>query len=168
MLQGTKKTIIFISVLFMILGLLLIIWPATVRAVICYILGAVFVIFGIIKLFRFFRSKENAVSLAIGIVCTILGIFVLVRAQALALIFSVIAGIAIIFDSIIRLQGAFAAKKEGAASWKKGLVIALILLAFGIFLLFDPFAGLDAAAIVAGIVLLLDGIAGIYMVNAVK
>ena len=78
-------------------------------------------------------------------------------------IFGVIIGIAVIADSIIRLQAALGAKHFGSDNWKLYMLFAVIMLVIGVVLLFDPFAGANAAMIISGIVMMCDGILGIWM-----
>ncbi len=165
--KKTKGTIILLSIVYLLVGLALIIWPTAARLAICYVIGAVAVIYGGYRLIDYLKNKNvqagGAISLTISIVCIILGIVLIFRANAVTAIFGVIIGIAVIADSIIRLQAALGAKHLGSDNWKLYMLFAVIMLVIGVVLLFDPFAGANAAMIISGIVMMCDGILGIWM-----
>ena len=64
---------------------------------------------------------------------------------------------AIIVDSILRLQIALNLRLAGIKNWLILLVASLVTLAFGILLLFNPFTAIKVATIIAGVSLVIDG-----------
>ena len=94
--KKTKGTIILLSIVYLLVGLALIIWPTAARLAICYVIGAVAVIYGGYRLIDYLKNKNvqagGAISLTISIVCIILGIVLIFRANAVTAIFGVIIG----------------------------------------------------------------------------
>lgn len=73
-------------------------------------------------------------------------------------------GLALTADSIVKLQMSFRMRTYALPHWKAHAISAGVLLVFGIVLLFDPFAGTTAMAVIMGVLLVLDAIANIWTV----
>ena len=54
-------------------------------------------------------------------------------------------------------------KNAGSKNWGIYLIIALVMLAIGVVLLFDPFKAANAATVVAGVVLVINAGSGLFM-----
>ena len=172
-----KHIFIWLSCLYILLGLILIIWPTASAYTVCYVAGAIVLIIGIAKMFSYFSKRSITpigftFDLAYGIIMALLGLFMLIFPGIVVSALPIALGILIIFDSIIRLQIAFEFKKNGYDKWKLSLILALITIAFGIAMLFNPFAGAAALTVFVGIALLAAGIVNlwdyIYIKHALK
>ena len=165
--KKTQKTIILTSVLYLILGLALIIWPSLVRTILCYVIGAAGIVLGAYMLIDFFKNKDvqykKALSLTIAIICIIAGLFLIFKAKAIVQFFAVVIGIAVIADSIMKLNISIKLKNAGSKNWGIYLILALVMLAIGVVLLFDPFKAANAATVVAGVVLVINAGSGLFM-----
>jgi uncharacterized membrane protein HdeD (DUF308 family) len=84
-------------------------------------------------------------------------LFLLVQSALVVTLLSAIIGVAVIIDSVLRLQVALNMRHVGARYWLLLLVTALVTLGFGILLLFNPFTAVKVATIVGGVGLLLTG-----------
>lgn len=157
-----------VSVVFILLGLAMIIWPETSQLTICYILGALLLGYGLYRIVMYFVKKTVPepfqFGLAMGIFCSVLGFFLLVRAKTVVAILAVIIGIAVIVDSIFRIQTALDIRKLGGTHWLQLFIVALVVLALGMLLLFNPFAAVTTAVIIAGVTLVVDGCLSIWSV----
>ena len=164
-----KLTMFVLSILYVLMGLAMVIWPTESRLVICYAAGAASIIYGIIRIILYFAHKDKAdkfqFGVAIGLATVIVGVILLFRANAITAIFAVIAGAVIIVDSIVKLQMALDIRRLGSGRWPVSGIGALIMLIFGVVLLFDPFAGVEVSVICAGVTLILNGATGIWIVS---
>ena len=156
-----QKIMLVTSIVYMVLGLLLILWPDQARQVICYLLGAAAVLYGGYRIADYFVRKQHTsggvqFGVALGIALAVLGLFLLFRADAVVAVLAAVIGVAVIIDSILRLQIALNLRPLGSG-WLPLLITALLTLALGILLLFNPFGMVRVANIVAGSCLLLDG-----------
>lgn len=161
----SKKSIITlccIAVLCVLFGLALIIWPEQARQIICYALGFLLVAFGAASIIAYFARKVlltgTQFGLAIGVLSVLLGAFLLLRSDLVVTALAAIIGIAVILDSVARLQIALNLKRAVGAQFLPMLICSLITLLFGAVLLFSPFKAINVANIIAGVALLIDGL----------
>lgn len=157
-----QKTMLIASVVFIVIGLLLIIWPDAARQIIIYAIGAASLLYGGYRIVDFFVRKEHLngsiqIGVALGIACLMLGLFLIFKANVVVTLLAAIIGVAIIMDSILRLQISLNLRHDGARNWLVLFVTALVTLAFGILLLFNPFTAVKVATIIAGVILVIDG-----------
>ena len=93
------------SIIFAILGIILIIAPETTVKVISYMLGIMFMLVGIYKIISYFSNKGNYdfynYDMAFGIIAVILGIITIAYSREIGTIFRILIGLWIIYSSII-------------------------------------------------------------------
>lgn len=160
MTKTYKTGMIAAAILYMIVGLVLIIWPEAARAVICYVLGAALLIYGLYRIAAYFFRElpmQLQFGVAIGVACVVAGLLLLFKAGFVVTVFGVIIGAILIVDAIFRLQNALDIRRMGGRHFTPLLICALVMLVFGVVLLFNPFAAVITATIIGGVVLLLDG-----------
>ena len=162
MTKSFQKTMLITSAIYIVVGLLLIIWPDAARSIIIYAIGAAALLYGGYRIVDFFVRKEHLdgtiqVGVALGIACLLLGLFLIFKASVVLALLAAIIGVAIIVDSILRLQIALNLRLVGVNNWLILLVASLVTLAFGILLLFNPFTAIKVATIIAGVSLVIDG-----------
>ncbi|MEN6417439.1 MAG: DUF308 domain-containing protein [Clostridiaceae bacterium] len=157
-----QKIMMATSIVYMVLGLILIIWPDQARQIICYLLGAAALLYGLYRIIDYFARKQHSeggvqIGVALGIACVVLGLFLLFKANTVVAVLAGVIGVAVVIDSILRLQIALNLRRVTAAGWLALFITALVTLVFGILLLFNPFNAVKVATIVAGAALLVDG-----------
>lgn len=156
-----SKTMIGTAVVCIVVGLALVIRPAESRNIICYILGAAALLYGIYRIAAYFLhydgAQEMRYGVAIGIGCALLGLFLLFKAQVVSEILGVIIGVAVIVDSVLRIQVAFDIRRMRGSQWLPLILSAACVLLIGTLLLFNPFTAVQTATIVAGVALIIDG-----------
>jgi len=171
-----KKTgyiTIFVSLIFLILGILLICYSDSVVAVISYVIGGIFVGIGTIKLVTYFTDKASrelfSYNLAGGIVAVIFGICIIAFAQTIVVFFRIIISIWIIYSGIVRLNLALELKKANANVWKYVMLMAVIMLLIGLLIMFYEGMITTAIGIIMVVYSVLDIIEGvIYTRNVHK
>lgn len=162
-----KMRIIMIAVAIvgLLLGASLIIWPEQSRQVICYVLGGLIVGYGIFSVISYFLNNEAnnmGFGLAIGAACVLIGTFLLIRAETVLQALEMIIGVAVIICAVIRLQTAVNIRRISGSFSKAMLICALVAMALGTLLLFNPFTVLQTATIVSGAVLVIDAVLTIW------
>ena len=124
------------STILMVLGLLCILWPDTVVTLIAFIVGGFFIVRGGVIIISYFMEEGHKDyfnnKLLSGVICVLLGIAALVAGQAIAQVFSVVVGILIIYESLVRLNTATKLRAANVNNWKQLIVIALIMMVIGI------------------------------------
>lgn len=161
------------SILFLILGILLINNPAGVAQFVSYIIGIILIIMGIYKIISYFTSKDAYIfydyNLIYGSLCVILGILVILCGGAIASFFRIAIGIWIILSGISRINLSFKIKDTGVNYWFLSLLISILILIAGIYVMFAPGTILITLGVVLVIYSIMDIIENIiFIVNMKK
>lgn len=155
-----KTTYIIVSALMILLGLLFVILPDITLNTVCYIIGALLIVFGITKLICYFAKDIYRLAfqfdLALGIAAIVLGALIMLKSVKLLIPISI--GIFMLFDGAFKLQTTIDAKRFGIKYWWLILTLAILTCACGFLLIFNPFDGIRIIAIMLGISLVVDGI----------
>lgn len=161
-LKKIQYTLTIFSVIILLLGAGFIIWPQVSALVVCYIMGCVILMAGIIKIICYIKRDFLIIpfyhELAYGIFDIIISVILFLHPQDAIIFLPVIVGIVIILDSILKFQTASALKKVGMQSWITILILAACGILFGLMLALNPFEGINALMILLGITLVVDGI----------
>lgn len=158
--RNTINFIVF-SIGYVLLGLLMILAPEQSKRLICYILGAGIIVFGIVRIAWYFAKDEVSRAfhndIPSGIILVIAGVYLIARPDAIWDWLPVILGLAVVFDSIIKLQRAFDLRRTGFAPWWGVLAAALATAVLGLLLILDIF-GKNILVYYLGAVLVADGL----------
>lgn len=138
-LKKTGWTSIITSIITAIIGVVIIANPLVTMKIIAYALGAVFIVFGIIKLVSYFVAKGSYdfynYELIFGLLAIVIGIITIVYSGTIGTIFRIIIGVWIIYSGLIRLGLVGKLKTLGIDSWKYALIIAVFIILCGIYVL---------------------------------
>ncbi len=175
-LKKFKAGFIVSSIFYIVLGIILIIWPQISIRVICKLFGLLILALGIGRVIRYFSNIEYdtpfQLDFAHGILNILIGIFMLISPNALVIALPVVLGIVILIDSVLRLQISIDLKRLQYDDWLVSFILALVTTVFGVLLLFNPFVGSMVLTRFIGISLTIDGIINlwilIYVSNKVR
>ena len=143
------------SVLLLLLGLALMIWPTASGTVICYSLGGALLAGGILRLWAYFRERRLSTSflvpwnLAVGAVLLALGLFFVLEPQVVLSILPVMLGIILILTAVPKAARAVELRHYQWDRWWIPLVVAVVLGAAGLWILLRPF---NAASVMIRVV----------------
>ena len=144
-LKLAKNGYIIMSVLFMVLGACLIIWPDC-------------------SAFQF--------DLAFGVLLAAVGIIIIVRRNVVVNLIFGIFGLLILADALFKIQMSIDAKKFGLNLWWRILLVAILTGVLGFLLLIRPFEAAEIMMILVGVSVLFEGIlnlcVAIYTVKIIK
>lgn len=106
--------------------------------------GAVFIFIGITKIASYFVSKGNNefynYDWIYGVVAIIIGIVTMFYTSTILTVFRIIIGVWIIYSSLVRISFGMKLKKVEDGSWKIVIVLAVLMLIFGIYMVFNTHA----------------------------
>ena len=135
-LKRTSWIDIIISMLFVILGVLLMIKPSEVMSVIYILLGMILFIMGFLKLVDYFTSKDKEdYLLTFALISTVLGVIVLCCSDVITGIFRIVLGIWIIASGIRNFQTSLVWKEVKSGLWTITVLCALLMIIAGIVIL---------------------------------
>ena len=166
-IQTAKVGYLVISAALCILGVLLIVYPTISAKALCYILGGVLTVYGIIKMVGYFSKDLYRLAfqydLASGALITALGVIMLAIPDGVISVTHTV-GILILADGLFKIQIAIDAKRFGVSRWWLIAAAAILTGVVGLLLILHPFAGAAAAMILMGVGLLAEGILNLSVV----
>lgn len=127
---------LLIALLFILFGIMLIVRPEVVTAMISIILGTICIIIGILKFFNYIsRGKNEKYLLAVSIAIIITGIIIMFCGNVIFSIFRILIAIWIIYSGIMNLQTSIIWKEYKSRLWLLTLAMSIMMLFAGIYIL---------------------------------
>ena len=165
--EKLSKNNVLLSIVMIVFGLLLIIWPGTTLEWAAKIVGVALLIGAVISCFGWYRDRHvyggDYTTLAIGILCLIAGIVVLAAPRGVVTLLPKIIGVAIAINGIMNLAQALEMRKRGGVSWVGPVVMAALTVVAGLFLVFFSFGAMKAAVMVIGGVIVYNGVSNLLI-----
>ena len=161
-MKTAKIGYIVISILFCVLGVVLLARPETSVPWIGRLLGIGMIVFGLIKLVGYFSKDLFRLAfqydLAFGVLLIVLGTIVVAHPAGTMRFLSIMLGIPVLADGLFKVQIAVDAKRFGMPKWWTVLLLAVCSVALGIVLLLYPFGTALLAIRFMGLAMILYGI----------
>ncbi len=153
-------TSILTSVVFAFLGIFLLAKPDTTIRIISYTLGILIILLGAVSFGKYFSDKKRSLdfNLIYGVLSMIMGLVIILNPNALATIIPFVLGFWMVINGIIKIQYSLDLKKYDNNAWTPTLVIALLILIWGLILVFNPFGGAIAITQLIGIFIIVYSI----------
>lgn len=176
-IKKMKWTFLGISILTLLIGICLVVWPYMSATILCYLLGMTLLIVGIIRINCYFQGGLRTFlfsyyELPVGILNIFTATIFLLHPHNMVVILPIFIGSMIFFDSIFKLQLAIDFKRQGIAKWWYMLLSFIVCTVFAVLLILNPFEGSIVLMIFIGISLILDSIQNIltilYIVKHIK
>ena len=149
------------SLALIVLGILFIVLQDTMIRVLAYIIGIFFIVKGGFQIITYFMEKGQRDffnnGLLSGVVAVLIGVAALAVGEDIATVFRVILGVIIIYEALIRINTALKLASANIDTWKYILIVALLILAIGIFITFSS----GAVITLIGWMMILTGVIGI-------
>ena len=178
-----KADFLLSSVLCIALGLVFIIWRASVLTIVANVLAIVLIIIGVVYMCSYFLSiVTNGLSAllglmvlnplmyrlekrVLGLMVLAVGIWFLVQPKVVVSLIPIVIGLVLIFHSIRSIIEAVDARKYGYGGWSVGLIFSIISLIFGIICVTNAFDVMKTATVVVGIILIFNGVSNIWITS---
>lgn len=161
-MKTAKIGYIVMSVLFCVLGVVLLFTPGVSALWIGRLLGIGLILFGAIKLVGYFSRDLFRLAfqydLAFGLLLMVLGIVTLSHPGDALSFLCVMFGIPVLADGLFKIQIAMDSRQFGIRNWWLVLVLAALTCVVGVGLVFRPMTGVRALTALMGLSLLCDGV----------
>lgn len=161
-MKTAKIGYIVMSVLFCVLGVVLLFTPDVSALWIGRLLGIGLILFGAIKLVGYFSRDLFRLAfqydLAFGLLLMVLGIVTLSHPGDALSFLCVMFGIPVLADGLFKIQIAMDSRQFGIRNWWLVLVLAALTCVVGVVLVFRPMTGVRALTALMGLSLLCDGV----------
>ena len=161
-MQVAKTGCIVMSVLFCVLGALLLFMPELSASLIGVLIAAMLIVFGLIKLTGYFSRDLYRLAfqydLAIGILLVALGLMLLTKPGRAMDFMCLILGIAVASDGFFKVQMSLDAKRFGLSTWWLIMILGVIAGIAGLAAAFHPVEGTKVLMMLLGASLLAEGL----------
>ncbi len=167
-LKNMRKTLITSAAVYIILGIIMIIFPDFINDFFSTIVGVLILLFGVSQL-AIYASKSSyggmiKITLGLGVVGTLAGIYILLNPKFITSIIPLISGLIIIVNALNKVKQSAELKAANYDKWWYTLISALVLLTLGFLLIANPFAAVEVIIRTLGIILIVEGIYDIVTV----
>ena len=165
MLRHIKPGMLVFSVLYILLGLLLLLAPQAVADVFCIALGLLVVLCGLQSLYGYFKKDNGSIRAAVSLLLSLptiaLGMWALLCTVQSAMTFEwllpLLFGLMLLVDGVVRAQSSFALAKRKGQKWWMLLLFSIVSVALGVLLVLHPFDAAVSAVMLCGILLIAEG-----------
>ena len=157
------------AVLELVLGVILMIWPLTVVELLAKIVGVTVIAVGLIELVaKIFDEVARTAGILVGLILVVLGGWIVMHPSGVISIIPIMIGVGLVAHGIQNASLALAGKRSDVRGWgwMIGASIATVLL--GVVCIVCAIEVVDIAVRVAGIFMVLDGLASIFMIRKVN
>ena len=135
---------IFVSIIFAVIGIFMIVKTDLAIKIISYVLGAMFIAIGIVKIVDYFLSKGKYdlynYDLIYGIIAIIIGLVTIFCSGLIESTFRIIIAFWIIYSGLVRLSLSLKLHTAQINMWNVSLILSIIMLICGIFMLLSETA----------------------------
>ena len=153
-MKRIKALYITISILSLLAGIALVIWPGASVITICYVVGSAAILVGAVRLAGYFSKDSYNLNFqfdfAMGLVFLILGTVLIFHPGDTVAVLHFGVGILVLVDSVFKLQTALDAKHFGLKKWWVMLLCALLCAGLGLVLVILPFRTAEILVRVTG------------------
>lgn len=168
-----KTGYIVMSIMFCLIGVLLIAMPDMSTKMLGLIAGITMIVFGIVRLVGYFSKDLFRLAfqfdLGFGVLLLILGVIVLMSPENLMRFLGLALGILILIDGLFKIQIALDSKQFGIQSWWLIAVIAVAAGVIGLLLITHSEAGARLLTILLGVSFFVEGVLNLCtVINTVR
>lgn len=161
------KTYTFlVSILYVIMGLIMLLNPKFVCDAVNYIVGILILLYGVIYIVKFLGKNDfnnlSKFNLLAGLLCIVFGVYILLNPTLLLSIIPFAAGMLILLDGFGKLKSALDLKKIGYIKWWVSLIFSLLFIGLGVYMIFQSFKVTELVVRIIGGVLIVDALSDIW------
>lgn len=160
-LRELKKNWLYGSVLSIVLGIVLVVFPNIVIGTVGYMIAALFFLFGGTRIAAYLSGRSALLArggLAAGFCALLLGLLILLRAERFAEFLPFMIGIVTFITGMTGLQSAMEWRRAGGSGWQGALAMSVAAAVIGVLLIVDPFGSLYVTVVFIGVSLIFDGV----------
>ncbi len=162
MLKSIRNSLVCTSVLYVVLGIVLMIFPSTALKLSCTLIGAVTLLYGAVRIVSYFKGGDSLYGsrfdLFFGVLLAAAGVFLLVCPQFIVSLIPIALGIYILVDSFTAMKKALDMKALSFERWWISFLVALVLAVFGAVMLVNPFGTMESLVVFIGAGFVFDGV----------
>lgn len=162
MFKEFKKEMVFSTIIYVIIGVILIIWPDKTAKAINYILAFALSCGGVTSILRYVKKDivngARSFDLTLGIVLLAIASFLFLNPTFIASILPTILGFILFVSGVIKFQNAVDVARVGYEKWWFMMLLSLISVGAGILILINPFGTAKLLTVVIGVGFVYSGL----------
>ncbi|NCB91158.1 MAG: DUF308 domain-containing protein [Clostridia bacterium] len=156
-----------LAALWLVLGLIFAVWPSVTSRVLWFIVALVLIISGcvsfILGLSKLAKQSDYPYVIELSAVLIAIGIWIFVNPTTFLSIIPILCGVLFFIHGLVDALKAWKLSKRTHPYWWSALATGGVLLVFAIILFFNPFKQVDSTLRYIGIVLILNGLADMWL-----
>jgi len=138
-LKRFKRSVYFVSIIYIIMGLIMLLNPSFVRDAVNYIMGVVAILYGLIYTISVYQKKEtefySKFNLLGGILCLSFGLFLILNPDVLISLIPFCAGVIMFMDAVTFMFNSLSLRKFNVNRWWISLIISILFITFSIYIM---------------------------------
>ena len=167
MIKQLKWSIIVMAIAYIVLGVVLIMYPSQVQKLISYILAFALIAMGIVNLIQYTRLDTNQIvnsyDLVLGFSTMIGGILIIINVERFEQLVLIVMGFMILVSGVMKLQSSVNLMRLRSTNWQVPFAMAMIGIVYGIIMLINPVGAGGFFFAMMGIGFILSGITDIIV-----
>lgn len=170
-MKSFKTNRIIFSVGAVLIGIILLIWPASSLMIIAKTLGVLLAAGGIASGVFYFKDHQSIAKTALlvmGVIMVVCGVVIFLHPEELVKLIPTIMGILVLLSGIINLGETFALTKQKYSRWWISLAISVVTIAAGVFLVVKAFDLVAIITRIAGGILIFDGLSDLWVTSRIS
>ena len=152
---------IVVSVLFILIGLGMIVFPEISLDVIAYTLATIFVVLGVYLFILDNKAAYLLDTMLIGVLLIIMGILLFIYPKSFSLLIPIVLGIWIIADSLFKIRLSISLKDYDDIPWVLLLILSIVSLICGIIFIIHPLASSSIITMLFGSLIIVYAVSDI-------
>lgn len=150
------------ALIYILLGILMFIFPKTIVSIIVYVLAAYVAVLGVINIINFIRNRDENTSMSFdlvsGILMIVLAIIMLVFKEQLLGILSIFLGVLLILNAATNLAQIIGYGKIAKKQNIFLIILDILVIIGGLVIIFKPFSTTLLMLQIFGIIIIVNGI----------
>jgi|GEM_PF-1955250 len=170
-LKTIKRNKFITSVIFIVIGVILLVEPEISLSVICRLAGCLFFAGGAYTTVMYLISKNRTLVesgiLTVGVTGAVIGLWIVFHPEFLSALVPTIIGILVVVSGVLNVLESLTIRKENNENFIIPLVLSVITIVLGILILLQPQFLANFIFRLLGIVNVYTGVATIWIINKI-
>ena len=165
--RSVSRWYIILSVLYVIVGIIMVAWPNATVSMIGTVIGVGMLVSGVTRVIIYFTRNHMLgiveMDLTLGVTFAAFGAFMLLHKETVETMLPFAVAILLMIGAISKLQYALDMKQLSFRYWKVFLLFTILIMALGVILICDPFSE-SVLLIYMAVSLMIEGVLNILAV----
>lgn len=168
MFKEMKVEMIVSIILYVVIGMILIIWPGTTAKIVNYMLSVAFAAGGVYNLGMYFKKDvvrgAKSFDLSAGIVLLAIALFLALNPKFVVSILPIVLGSVLFISGAIKFQNAVDVARTGYKRWPFIMLLSLVTIVIAVVILINPFDTGKVLMVIIGVALVYSGLSDLVAV----